>query len=155
MADMMRRFAFMLAMMSWLISTVGAQGAQADLLGRVNRLRQSQGLPGYTLHAALNAAAANHAQWLVRTGAGSHYQEDGSGPRARVVNAGYSSNWASENYYMGGNATAEQAWSLLAELPGALRRPGQPLLPTISASPMPALPDVAPMCWYSAIRAAD
>ena len=115
---MIRRLFILLFVTSWLIAIADAQGVQADLLRRVNSLRQSQGLSGYTPHAALNAAAANHAGWLARTGVNSHYQEDGAGPKSRAANAGYSSNWVSENYYFGLNATTERAWNFWLNSPG-------------------------------------
>lgn len=114
---MMRCLACLLAITSLLVVSVRAQGAQADLLARVNGLRQALGLPAYSLHAALNAAAGNHAEWLARTGNFSHSQEDGTGPRTRAQNAGYSSNWVSENYYMGGSAVTETAWSFWLNSP--------------------------------------
>ena len=77
MAGMMPRLLIMLALMTIAISPSNTQTAQSDLLSRVNNLRNSLGLPAYSLHSALNAAANNHAQWLARTGIGSHYQEDG------------------------------------------------------------------------------
>ena len=115
---MIRRLFILLFVASWLIAIADAQGVQADLLRRVNSLRQSHGLSGYTPHSALNAAAANHAGWLARTGVNSHYQEDGAGPKSRAANAGYSSNWVSENYYFGLNATAERAWNFWLNSPG-------------------------------------
>ena len=114
---MRRRSLILLATACLLIMTVRAQSVQADLLARVNGLRQSLGLPAYTFHSALNAAALNHAGWLARTGISSHYQEDGSGPRARAPAAGYSSSWVSENYFFGLNANSERAWSFWLNSP--------------------------------------
>ena len=114
---MKRRLVFLLLTTGLLIMTLRAQGVQADLLARVNRLRQSMGLHAYTLHTALNAAAMNHATWLARTGISSHYQEDGSGPRARAPAAGYSSTWVSENYFFGLNANIDRAWNFWLNSP--------------------------------------
>ena len=114
---MRRRLVFLLATTSLLIMIARAQGVQADLLARVNGLRQSLGLQAYTPHSALHSAAANHAQWLARTGISSHYQEDGSGPRARAPAAGYSSTWVSENFYFGLNASSERAWNFWLNSP--------------------------------------
>lgn len=88
-----------------------AQDAVSDLLGRINSLRGSLGLPGYTLNASLSAAAQSQAQWMVDTGNVSHTRPDGSTPRTRAAAAGYGSNWVSENIYMGTVATASDAWN--------------------------------------------
>ena len=114
---MIRRLVFLLTATCLLIMTVRAQGVQTDLLARVNGLRQSLGLQAYTPHSALNAAALNHATWLARTGISSHYQEDGSGPRARAPAAGYSSTWVSENFFFGLNASIERAWNFWLNSP--------------------------------------
>lgn len=83
----------------------------ADILGRINGLRGSLGLAGYTRNAALDAAAANHARWMVATGQVSHTQSDGSTPSTRAQAAGYSSRWVSENIYGGTNASVDAAWN--------------------------------------------
>ncbi|MBZ0303543.1 MAG: LysM peptidoglycan-binding domain-containing protein [Anaerolineae bacterium] len=87
-----------------------AQGSAGDLLGRINALRASMGLPGYSLNGALSAAAQSQAQWMADTGTVSHVRPDGSGPRTRAVNAGYGSTDVSENIYGGTNATVDAAW---------------------------------------------
>lgn len=91
--------------------TAHTQDVAADLLGRINGLRVSLGLPPYTLNAALTAAALNQAQWMAATGQVSHTQSDGSTPSSRAAAAGYPSTWVSENIYMGTLATAETAWN--------------------------------------------
>lgn len=88
-----------------------AQDVVSDLLGRVNSLRGSLGLPAYTLNGALSAAAQSQAQWMVDTGNVSHTRPDGSTPRTRAAAVGYGSNWVSENIYMGTIASANDAWN--------------------------------------------
>lgn len=88
-----------------------AQDDVGELLGRINGLRTSLGLRGYTLNAALTAAAQNQASWMSNSGQISHTQPDGSTPRTRAVAAGYQSTWVSENIYMGTSATAVSAWN--------------------------------------------
>ena len=88
-----------------------AQDAVSDLLGRINGLRASVGQPGYSLNAALSAAANAHAQWMASTGQVSHVQPDGSSPRDRARAAGYTSPWVSENIYIGTQATTGAAWN--------------------------------------------
>ena len=88
-----------------------AQDVTGDLLGRINRLRIGLGLTPYTLHPALTAAAESHAQWMVETGEVTHIQDDGSNPASRAATAGYTSQWVSENIYMGGLASIESAWN--------------------------------------------
>src|SRR5690606_27731341 len=91
-------------------TTTQAQDAVSDLLGRINGLRASLGLPGYTLNSALSAAAANQAQWMAATGQISHTQADGSTPSSRAAAAGYGGSWVSENIYAGSNAGVSDAW---------------------------------------------
>jgi len=89
---------------------IHAQDATTDLLGRINELRASLGLPGYQLNSALSIAAQNHAAWMSASGQVSHTQPDGSTPRTRASAAGYTSSAVSENIYMGSNATVSSAW---------------------------------------------
>ena len=92
-------------------TTLSAQGEAGDLLGRINGLRASLGLPGYNINGALSAAAQSQAQWMADTGSVSHNRPDGSGPRTRAVNAGYPTTDVSENIYGGSNASVDSAWS--------------------------------------------
>ena len=111
MTTTMRRLLLLLALLTVGAVYTAAQDRQSDLLSRINNLRQSQGLPAYSINGSLNSAANNHARWLARTGQISHLQEDGTGPRTRAQNAGYSSNWVSENIYRGFRASALDAWN--------------------------------------------
>lgn len=109
---MSRRLLALLLICLSLALRPAAQGdASAYLLAQTNSLRGTRGLPAYTPHPALNAAAANHARWLAGNNRLSHYQEDGAGPRARAVNAGFPSSWVSENIYLGSSAGAQSAWN--------------------------------------------
>ncbi len=60
-------------------SSLQAQDGAGDLLGRINGLRASLGLPAYRLNGALGAAAQSQAQWMADTGSISHVRSDGSG----------------------------------------------------------------------------
>ncbi len=111
MAAMNRRLPLLLALVTLALSSAAAQDTQSVLLARINSLRRAQSLPAYAISAALNAAANNHALWLARTGKVSHQQDDGTGPRERARNAGYTSNWVSENIYRGLRASALDAWN--------------------------------------------
>lgn len=88
-----------------------AQGEAGDLLGRINALRGSLGLPGYSLNGALSAAAQGQAQWMADTGMISHTRPDGSTPRTRAAAAGYPTTEVSENIYGGTNADVSAAWN--------------------------------------------
>lgn len=94
-----------------LAAPAAAQDVPGDLLGRINGLRASLGLPGYTLNGALSAAAQSQARWMADTGVISHNRPDGSGPRTRAVNAGYGTTDVSENIYGGTNASVDTAWT--------------------------------------------
>lgn len=87
-----------------------AQDVAGDLLGRINTLRASLGLPAYRLNSALSAAAQSHAAWMAETGQVSHTQPNGSTPSTRAAAAGYPGSWVSENIYAGSNAGAGDAW---------------------------------------------
>jgi hypothetical protein len=100
-----------------LAGALKAQDAVGDLLGRINTLRASLGLPAYALNAALSAAAQSQAQWMIDTGEVSHTRPDGSSPRSRAAAAGYGSNWVSENIYMGGLASVDAAWNFWVNSP--------------------------------------
>lgn len=88
-----------------------AQDEAGDLLGRINGLRASLGLPAYRLNGALSAAAQSQAQWIADTGQIAHVHPDGSSPRTRTANAGYGTTDVSENIYGGTNASVDAAWT--------------------------------------------
>lgn len=88
-----------------------AQDATNFLLTRVNNLRAAQGLPAYSIHPALTAAAANHARWMAEHNRVSHFQFDGTGVRTRAPNAGFPSSWVGENIYLGTGAGPDAAWN--------------------------------------------
>jgi uncharacterized protein YkwD len=71
-----------------------------DLFERLNTLRARRGLHPYRMDPALNAAAQDQAEWLVRTGIRAHRRPDGSTPSARIQAAGYQyQGWCcGENY---------------------------------------------------------
>jgi hypothetical protein len=96
---------------------VHSQDVVGDLLGRVNNLRASLGLNPYTFNTQLATAANSHASWMATTGEVSHTQYDGSTPRDRASAAGYSSQWVSENIYMGGLANTDSAWNFWINSP--------------------------------------
>jgi len=112
MKNTMSRILALIGLLIGLAGYAAAQDAASALLPRINNLRAAQGLPAYALHASLTAAANNHAQWMATTGEISHQQHDGSGPRTRAVNAGFPSNWVSENIYRGASAITAWEWWL-------------------------------------------
>lgn len=110
-AIMRRLYLFLMLIAIIGLGTAQAQDAASDLFNRVNGLRASLGLAPYRLNSALAAAAQDHAQWMAATGQVTHTRSDGSTPRTRAAAYGYSSSWVSENIYMGGLATADDAWN--------------------------------------------
>lgn len=92
-------------------SRIAAQDAKGDLFSRINTLRGTLGLSPYRRNAALDLAAQRHSEWMATTGIISHTQTNGSTPRTRAGNAGYSSTWVSENIYGGTNARTDDAWN--------------------------------------------
>lgn len=113
----MFRFTLLIAILALLSVGTKGQGVAGDLLGRTNSLRAQRGLSAYTLNSQLTAAAANHAHWMVETGRISHVQDNGSSPRSRARANGYSSDWVSENIYMGTNAGTGTAWNFWINSP--------------------------------------
>lgn len=114
----MLRILFMAVLLGGSVATTTqAQDVAGDLLGRINALRASLGLPGYTLNGALSAAAANQAQWMAATGQISHTQSDGSTPSSRAAAAGYGGSWVSENIYAGSHAGVGDAWGFWLNSP--------------------------------------
>lgn len=111
------RILLLAALLGGSVATIHGQDSVGDLLGRVNSLRASLGLPGYTLNGALSAAAANQAQWMASTGQISHTQSDGSTPSSRAAAAGYGGAWVSENIYAGTNAGTNDAWAFWLNSP--------------------------------------
>ena len=88
-----------------------AQDAVSFLLMRANSLRAGQGLPAYSIHPALTAAAVNHARWMAENNRVDHFQFDGTGVRTRAPNAGFPSSWVGENIFLGSSAGPEAAWN--------------------------------------------
>lgn len=114
---MKKRFSLLIGWLLLVAMPVSAQGSAGELLTRINNLRASVSLSGYTTHNALATAAQNQATWMVNTGKVSHTQDDGSGPRTRAQNAGYGSNWVSENIYMGSRSGSGDAWNFWINSP--------------------------------------
>ncbi len=106
---MLRRIVLICLLLAGHAAAARAQDG-GDLLGRVNGLRASLGLPAYRVNAALTAAAQSQAEWMASSGTISHQRPDGSGPRTRAVAAGYPSTDVSENIYGGTNAGPDSAW---------------------------------------------
>lgn len=89
-----------------------AQDVTSDLLGRINNLRASKGLPGYTLNGSLASAAQLQAQWMIDNDCAiAHTHPDGSNPRSRARASGYGTDEVSENIYCGGMASSDTAWT--------------------------------------------
>ena len=59
----MKRIILILFLLLWATTSALAQDAVADIVGRMNALRGSKGLPAYTVNGALAAAAQSQAQW--------------------------------------------------------------------------------------------
>ncbi len=112
MPAMLRRWLIIGSLCLSLVGTATqAQDVAGDLLGRINNLRASLGLPGYRINGALSAAAQAHAQWMADNASITHNRPDGSGPRTRAINAGYGTTDVSENIYGGTNANVNSAWT--------------------------------------------
>ena len=108
---LMKKLIFCIAFVLLLYRVPVSAQDGAGLMGRINNLRTSVGLPAYTWNSALAAAAQSQAQWMVDTGTIAHARPDGSTPRARAMAAGYTTTEVSENIYGGTNATSDDAWN--------------------------------------------
>jgi hypothetical protein len=92
-----------------------AQGDDvAQILGRINALRQQNGLLPLELSGTLTASAQRHSDDMARTGNIDHTGSDGSSIEARIRDAGYG-HWRGfgiwgENIYGGQMANVEAAW---------------------------------------------
>lgn len=105
---------FLIALLLLLLSIAlpaAAQDATSFLLARANNLRAAQGLPAYSIHPSLTAAASDHARWMAENNRVSHFQSDGAGVRTRAPNAGFPSSWVGENIYLGSSAGPDTAWN--------------------------------------------
>ena len=108
----MKRLFIICCLLLSVVGVVFAQDEAGDIIGRVNSLRASKGLPQYTVNGALAAAAQSQANWLVANGcAVAHTHPDGSNPRSRAREAGYGTDYVGENIYCGGLAGANDAWT--------------------------------------------
>ncbi|MBZ0292825.1 MAG: LysM peptidoglycan-binding domain-containing protein, partial [Anaerolineae bacterium] len=107
----MKRWTLLVGVLFLLFPAFSVNAQAGDLLTRINSLRASLGLPGYTLNGVLSAAAQSQAQWMADTGTISHNRPDGSSPRARALAAGYGTADVSENIYGGTLASIDTAWT--------------------------------------------
>lgn len=108
----MKRTLLFLFLLLWASTVTLAQDDAGDIVGRMNALRSSKGLPAYSVNGSLTAAAQSQAQWLVDNGcAVAHTHPDGSNPRSRARAAGYGSDAVGENIYCGGMAKVDNAWT--------------------------------------------
>ena len=69
--------------------TFAQAGSAYDMIAEVNALRAANGLPPYSINAALMASAQAHANWITETGAGGHVGVDGTYAVDRAAIAGY------------------------------------------------------------------
>lgn len=108
----MKKLLMICVMLLWVQGTTFAQDGAGDIVGRINALRTSKGLPTYNINGALVAAAQSQAQWLVDNNCAiAHTHPDGSNPRSRALAAGYSTGNVGENIYCGGMAGPNNAWT--------------------------------------------
>ena len=84
----------------------------ADMYTRINAYRERRGLTPYRLNDALNHAAQEQAEFLVRNHYRSHFRPDGSRPSTRAAAYGFvTSHWCcGENYYMSIDATPDMVF---------------------------------------------
>jgi hypothetical protein len=99
------------------LPTAHAQDDVSWLLGQINNLRASKGLPPYTLNAQLSAAATQQSQYLAETCNVVHTWPDGTSPQMRAAAQGYPGDHVIENIYAGTNATAADAWNFWLNSP--------------------------------------
>jgi hypothetical protein len=99
------------------LPTAHAQDDVSWLLGQINNLRASQGLPPFTLNAQLSAAATQQSQYLAQTCNIVHTWPDGTTPQMRAAAQGYPGDHVIENIYAGTNATAADAWNFWLNSP--------------------------------------
>ncbi len=97
-------------------ASVAAQGNDvAQILGRINALRQQNGLLPLDLNGQLTASAQRHSDDMARTGNVDHTGSDGSSIESRIRDAGYG-HWRDfgiwgENIYGGQTADVAAAWN--------------------------------------------
>jgi hypothetical protein len=95
--------------------SVSAQGDDvAQILARINTLRQQNGLLPLDLNSTLTASAQRHSDDMARTGNIDHTGSDGSTIESRIRDAGYG-HWRNfgiwgENIYGGQMANVDAAW---------------------------------------------
>jgi hypothetical protein len=97
------------------LAPVTAQGDDAaQILARINALRQQNGLLPLDLSGTLTASAQRHSEDMARTGNVNHTGSDGSSIESRIRDAGYG-RWRDfgiwgENIYGGQTASVDAAW---------------------------------------------
>lgn len=83
-----------------------------ELFERTNALRARYNRHPYVRNEALDRAAQDQAEWLVRTRSRSHFRRDGSRPSTRAAAAGFQTGYwcCGENYYMSIDATPDMVF---------------------------------------------
>ena len=83
-----------------------------QLFERTNALRARYNRHPYVRNEALDRAAQDQAEWLVRTRSRSHFRRDGSRPSTRAAAAGFQTGYwcCGENYYMSIDATPDMVF---------------------------------------------
>ncbi len=116
MDDMKRRFWLIGLILGCALSVCAQQSTSDILLLRTNNLRGSLGLHTYRWNEQLRAAAQTHANWLANTSrdcsrSQCHRDDSGRFARDRARIAGYPGERVHENYYRGGDPSADSAWN--------------------------------------------
>ncbi len=108
---MKRRLLLLLLIACLALSTLAdarpAAAQAGEMLGLINQLRASMGLPPFTPDPALMAAAQAHAEWMAANLSYTHTGAGGSSPQQRATAAGYQG-YVAENIVGGTNLSPQQ-----------------------------------------------
>lgn len=109
------------------------EGVRNEMLALHNNARAAQGMPPFTMNAALQQAAQQHAEWLAQKplqtlwslGSMAHFGEDNTSYVDRISAAGYatSANRVNENYGTFGSAQEAFDWWMTDPAGAATHRP--------------------------------
>lgn len=80
---------------------------KAQLLNIINQERQKNGIASLGYNSALDQAAQEHAEDMIKNNYFSHTGRDGSTPADRAIRAGYSTGWVGENIAKGSTSPSQ------------------------------------------------